>query len=42
MAETYCIDYDDYLADDNDDDAEDGNNDNSYVFLQRVKTSIET
>ena len=29
MADTYCIDYDDYLADDNDDDEEDGNNGNS-------------
>ena len=26
MADTYCIDYDDYLADDNDDDEEDGDN----------------
>ena len=42
MADTYCIDYDDYLADDNDDDEEDGNNGNSMSFLQWVKTSIET
>ena len=32
MTDTYCIDYDDYLADDNDDDEEDGNNGNSMSF----------
>ena len=32
MADTHCIDYDDYLADDNDDDEEDGNNGNSMSF----------
>ena len=32
MADTNCIDYDDYLADDNDDDEEDGNNGNSMSF----------
>ena len=32
MTDTYCIDYDDYLADDNDDDEEDGSNGNSMSF----------
>ena len=32
MTDTYCIDYDDYLADDNDDDEEDGDNGNSMSF----------
>ena len=32
MADTYCIDYDDYLADVNDDDEEDGSNGNSMSF----------
>ena len=32
MADTYCIDYDDQLADDNDDDEEVGNNGNSISF----------
>ena len=41
MAETYCIDYDDYLADDNDDDAEDGNNGNSMSFYNGWKHPLK-
>ena len=52
MTDTYCIDYDDYLANDNDDD--ENGDDNAYddvkqrlrwrcpvFFFQQVKTSIE-
>ena len=31
MIDTYCIDYDDYLADDNDDDEKD--DDNGYAMF---------
>ena len=50
MTDTYCIDYNNYLADDNDDDEndDDGNDDVKqrrwgwcHVFLQRLKTSIK-
>ena len=49
MTDTYCIDYNNYLADGNDDDEndDDGNDDvkqrrrwRCHVFLQRVKTPI--
>ena len=54
MTDTYCIDYDDYLADKNDDDENDdgyGNDDVKQqrqmvmpgkVILQQIKTYIET
>ena len=54
MTDTYCIDYDDYLADDNNDDENDEDNGNDdvkqqrqivmpgKVILQQIKTYIET
>ena len=33
MTDTYCIDYDDYLADDNDDD--ENNDDNGYDDIKQ-------
>ena len=35
MIDTYCIDYDDYLADDNDDDEKDDDNGYDDVKQQR-------
>ena len=35
MIDTYCIDYDDYLVDDNDDDEKDDDNGYDYVKQQR-------
>ena len=35
MTDTYCIDYDDYLADENDDDENDDHNGNDDVKQRR-------
>jgi len=35
MTDTYCIDYDDYLANDNDDDEKDDDNGNDEVKQRR-------
>ena len=35
MADTYCIDFGDYIADDNDDDEHDGDNGNNDVKQRR-------
>ena len=35
MTDTYCIDYDDYLANDNDDDENDDDNGNDDVKQRR-------
>ena len=41
MTDTYCIDYDGYLADDNDEDEEDGNNGNSTSFCNGWKRPLK-
>ena len=41
MADTYCIDCDDYLADDNDDDEKDGNNGNFMSFYNGWKRPLK-
>ena len=41
MADTYCIDYDDYLADDNDDDEKDDDNGYAMFSSNRCKRPLK-
>ena len=41
MIDTYCIDYDDYLADDNDDDEKDDDNDYAMFSSNRCKRPLK-
>ena len=41
MSDTYCIDYDDNLADDNDDDENDDDNGDAMSFFNRLKCTLK-
>ena len=41
MSDTYCIDYDDNLADDNDDDENDDDNGDAMSFFNRLKCTMK-
>ena len=41
MIDTYCIDYDDYLADDNDDDEKDDDNGDAMCSSNRCKRPLK-
>ena len=41
MSDTYCIDYDDNLADDNDGDENDDDNGDAMSFFNRLKCTLK-
>ena len=41
MSDTYCIDYDDNLADDNDDDENDDDDGDAMSFFNRLKCTLK-